>query len=98
MLVALSNNVEGNISSSLINSCHYIAEYYKDKFVSAAGDSGWTFYGSMSTIETASMMNDVGINISQLHILLRILRHKIGAKLCEPESKIIELCGEMCVP
>ena len=64
MLVALSNNVEGNISSSLINSCHYIAEYYEDEFVSTADDSGWTFSGSMSAIETASMMNDVGINIS----------------------------------
>ena len=49
----------------------------------------------MSTIETTSMMNDVGINILQLRILLRILRHKIGAELFEPESKIIDLCGEM---
>ena len=51
-----------NLSSSLINLCHYIAEYYEDEFVSAAGDSGLTFSGSMSAIETASMMNDVGIN------------------------------------
>ena len=43
MIVALSDNVEGNISSSLINLCHYIAEYYEDEFVSAAGDSGLTF-------------------------------------------------------
>ena len=52
----------------------------------------------MSAIETASMMNDVDINISQLCNLLRILRHKIGAKLFEPESKMIDLCGEMIVP
>ena len=36
------------------------------------------------------MINDVGINILQLCILLSILRHKIGAKLFEPESKMIE--------
>ena len=43
-------------------------------------------------------MNDIGMNISQLSILLRILRYKIGAKLFEPESKMIHLCGEMIVP
>ena len=64
MLEALSGNVEGNISSSLINLCHYIAEYYKDELVSAAGSSGLPFSGSMSTIRPASVMNDVGINIS----------------------------------
>ena len=64
MLVALSDNVEGNISSSLINLCHCITEYYEDEFVPTADDSGWTFSGSMSAIETASIMNDVGINIS----------------------------------
>ena len=53
------------MSSSLINVCHYIAEYYEDEFVSAASDSGLTFSGSMSDIETASMMNDIGINILQ---------------------------------
>ena len=63
MLVALSDNVEGNISSSLINLCHYIAEYYEDEFVSTAGDAGLTFSGLMSAIETASMMTDTGINI-----------------------------------
>ena len=52
----------------------------------------------MSAIETASMMNDVGINISQLRILLRILRHKFGAKLFEPESKVVDLRGEMIDP
>ena len=52
----------------------------------------------MYAIETVSMTNDVYINISQLHILLRILRHKIGANFFEPESKITDLCGEMIVP
>ena len=52
----------------------------------------------MSAVETLSMRNDVGINMSQLRILLGILRHEIGAKLFEPESKIIDLYGEMVVP
>ena len=98
MLVALSDNIEGKFLSNLINLCYYITEYYEDEFISATGDSGLTFYDSMSTIEIASMMNDVGINILQLHFLLRILRHKISAKLFAPESKIIDLCGEMIVP
>ena len=52
----------------------------------------------MFTIETVRMMNDVGIYISQLRILLRILRHKIGAELFETESKMTDLCGEIIVP
>ena len=86
MLEALCNNVNGNISSSLINVCYYMAEFYEEKYTSTAGDSGLTFSDSMSAIVTASMMNDVGINISELHILLIILRHNIGAKSFEPES------------
>ena len=57
-----------------------------------------TFSGSMSAIETASMMNDIDIYISQLHIVLRIIRHEIGVELFEPESKMIDLCGEMIFP
>ena len=52
----------------------------------------------MSTIETATMMNDVGIKISQLRILLRILRHRIGSNFVEPEFKMIDIYGEMIVP
>ena len=52
----------------------------------------------MSAIETASMMNYVGINISQLRILLRILRHKIGTKFFEAETKMTDLYGDMIVP
>ena len=77
MLKVLSDNVEENISSRLIKLCHYISECYEDEFVSAAGDSGLTFSDSMCASETASMMNDVGINMSQLRILLRILRHTV---------------------
>ena len=87
MLVALYDNVEGNITPRLINLCHYITKYCEDEFVSPAGGSGLTFSGSMSAIKTASTMNNVGINISQLRIFLIILRHKIGATLFEPEFK-----------
>ena len=44
ILKALSNNVEGNSLSSMMNVCHYIAECCEDKFVSAAGDSGLNFF------------------------------------------------------
>ena len=43
-------------------------------------------------------MNDVAINISQLHTLLTILRYRIGAKFFEPKSKLTDLCGEINVP
>ena len=43
----------------------------------------------MSAFETVSMTNGVGINISPLRILLKILRYKIGANLFEPETKMI---------
>ena len=52
----------------------------------------------MSVVETASMINDVDIYISQLRILFRIVRHKISDKLFEPETKMIGLCGEMIAP
>ena len=81
ILEIISDNVEWFFSLSLINVCHYIAECCEDEFVSAAGGSGLTFSSSMPTIETISMTNDIGINISQLRILLRTLRQKIDAKL-----------------
>ena len=40
----------------------------------------------MSAVETSSLMTDVGLNISQLRILLRILRNKLGAKIFEPKN------------
>ena len=40
----------------------------------------------MSVVETTSMMSDVGLNISQLRIFLRILRNKLGANIFEPET------------
>ena len=87
MLRTLSDSVEEHISSSSINVCHYIAEWYEDKFVSAAGGSGLTFPGSMYVIKMASTINDVDINILQLRVLL-ILRHKFGVNLFESESKM----------
>ena len=98
MLELLSDNIEGSSLSTLINLCHYIAEYYEDEFVLAAGDSGLTFCCSMFVIETESMTIDVGINILQLLILLGILGHKICAKLFESQSKMIDLCVEMISP
>ena len=61
MLEVLYNNINSNISSSLINLCHYIAEFYEEEYISATSDSALTFSNSMSAIETASMINDVGI-------------------------------------
>ena len=52
----------------------------------------------MSAVETASMMSDVGLNISQLRILLRILRNKLGAKMFEPENIMKNLSGDMILP
>ena len=43
-------------------------------------------------------MNDISTNISQLRILLRVLRHTIGANFFEPESKMTDLCGEIIFP
>ena len=63
MLETISDNIKGNISSSLINVCHYITEYCEYEFVSTAGNSGLTFSSSMSAFETVSMTNGVGINI-----------------------------------
>ena len=76
-LKALSCNIDDNYHpSSTINVCRYLAENYEDEFISTASDSGLIFSGQMSAVETASLMSDVGLNISQLRILLRILRNK----------------------
>ena len=52
----------------------------------------------MSIAETASMMSDVGLNISQLIILLRRLRNKLGAKFFEPKHMMKNLSGDMIIP
>ena len=52
----------------------------------------------MSAVDTASMMSGVGLNISQLRILLRILRDKLGAKIFEPENIMKSLSGDMILP
>ena len=52
----------------------------------------------MSAVETASMMSDFGLNISQLRILLRILRNKLGTKMFEPENIINSLSGDIILP
>ena len=79
-LNVLSCNSNNNYHpSSAINLCRYLAENYKDEFKAAADDSGLTFSGQISDAETTSMMSDDDLNISQLLILLRILRNKLGA-------------------
>ena len=98
MLEALSDNIEGTILSSSIHLCHYFTGCYEDKFISTTGDYGLILSGQIYVIETTSMINDAGVNISQLRVLLRILRYKIGAKLFEPETKMTDICGEMIVP
>ena len=83
---ALSSNVDdSHYSSSIINLCCYLVETYEEEFISTAGDSSLKFYGQISAVETASMMSDVGFNIYQLRILLRILRNKLDVNMFEPE-------------
>ena len=52
----------------------------------------------MSAVETTILMSDVGLNISQLRILLRILRNKLGAKMFEPENVMTSFSGDMILP
>ena len=66
-LKALFCNSDNNYHpSSTINVCRYLAENYEDEFITAAGDSGLILSAQMSAVETASMMSDVGLNISQI--------------------------------
>ena len=44
------------------------------------------------------MTSDVGLNISQLRILLRILRNKLGTQMFEPENIMKSLSGDMILP
>ena len=77
----LSCNIDNNYHpSSTINLCRYLAENLEHVFISAAGNSGLIFSSQMSAVETTRMISDVGLNISQLRILLKILRNKLGAK------------------
>ena len=84
--------------SSTINLCRYLVENYEDKFIVAAGDSDLTFSGQISAVETASMMSDVGLNISQLRILLRILCNKLGTICFESENIMKRFSGDMILP
>ena len=66
--------------------------------INAADNSGLSFSGQMVAVEIASLMSDVGLNISQVRILLRILRNKLGGKIFEPENKMKILSGDMIIP
>ena len=91
-----SNN--NNHPSTIINLCCYLAEKYEDEFTASDGDSGLTFSGQMSAVETANMISDVGHNISQLRILLRIWLNKEETKMFEPENSMKSLSGDMILP
>ena len=55
-LKALSCNIDDNYHpSSTIILCRYLADNYEDELISTAGDSGLTFSGQMSAVETASL-------------------------------------------
>ena len=56
------DNVEAILSLSLIDICHYIAQYCEGESIAAAGNSGLAVFGQMSAIETISVINDDGIN------------------------------------
>ena len=56
---------------------------------------GLIFFGQISAVDNASIMSDVSLNISQLRILLRILRNKLGAKHFQPEKMMKRLSGYM---
>ena len=43
-------------------------------------------------------MSDVGLNIFQLQIILRILRNKLGTKMFESENIMKNLSGDMILP
>ena len=80
-LKGLSCNSDNNYHpSSTINLCRCLVENYEDEFIAVGGDSGLTFSGQVSAVEIASMTSDIGLNISQLRILLRILYNELGAK------------------
>ena len=51
----------------------------------------------MSAIEIASMMSDVGLNISQLCIIFRILQNEVNTKKIEPEKAMKSLSGDMII-
>ena len=71
--------------SSTIHVCCYLTEDYEDEFKAAAGYSGLKFSSQISAVEIGSMMSDVGLNISQLRILLRIFNFIL---LLEIDSEI----------
>ena len=69
--------------------CRCLVENYEEEFITAADDSGLTFSGQMSTVETASMMSDGGLNISQPRILLKIVRNKLGTRMFQPGKILV---------
>ena len=52
----------------------------------------------MLAVEISSMTSDIGLNISQLRILLRILHNELGTKIFEPKNIMKSLSGDMILP
>ena len=94
---ALSSN-SGDIchSWSTINLCRYLAETYEEEFIFAAGNSGLTFSDQMSDVETASMMSDVCINISDIYPFKNVTK-QVRSKKFEAEKMMKSLSGDMIV-
>lgn len=81
-----------------IKICRRISETYENSTLSVTGDFDPTLSGQIVGIETVSMTSGADLNISQLSILLRILRHKLGVKIFEPEKEMKELYVEIIQP
>ena len=93
-----SINDDNNYSSSIIHLCRYLAKTYEYDFISAVGVTGLAFSGQISAVNSASMMSDIGLNISYLCILLRILQNNLGTKMFEPKYLMKDLNGDMILP
>ena len=52
----------------------------------------------MSAVETASMMSDVWLNISQLRIILEKMRRELDVKFVEPEYLMKNISGDILFP
>ena len=92
------NSDNSHYSSSIINICHYLAENYEDRFIPVVGDYSLTYSGKMSVVEATSITSDVGFNIFQLRILLRILQNRLGVKMFEPKHLMKTISGDMILP
>ena len=78
ILDVLSNNMEHTLVSIKIKLFHYLAYNFEGVFISTVGDPSFIFSSKKINTESTSTISDVGLNISELRILLQILRQKLG--------------------